>query len=99
MGDKEITAVPLIHLANLDCFDCFLNFEERTLCSQALMKLARKPDEISNLKQVFQDFDRENCGTITRNQLLRALTVREMHNIVSSRELDAVYKCFGLQRG
>ncbi|XP_067627321.1 uncharacterized protein [Eurosta solidaginis] len=99
MGDKQVTAVPLIHLANLDCFECFLNFEERTLCSQALMKLARKPDEISNLKQVFQDFDRENCGTIRRNQLLRALTVREMHNMVSSRELDAVCKCFGAQRG
>ncbi|XP_053950667.1 uncharacterized protein LOC128858424 [Anastrepha ludens] len=99
MGDKQIIAVPLIHLANLDCFDCFLNFDERTLCSQALMKLARKPDEISNLKQVFQDFDRENCGTIRRNQLLRAITVREMHNMVSSRELDAVCKCFGVQRG
>ncbi|XP_004533214.1 uncharacterized protein LOC101452318 [Ceratitis capitata] len=99
MGDKQITAVPLIHLANLDCLECFLNFEERTLCSQALMKLARKPDEISNLRQVFQDFDREQCGTVTRNQLVRALTIREMHNMISSRELDAVYKCFGLQRG
>lgn len=98
-GDRVVTAVPLMHLANLDCVECFLNFEERTVCSQALMKLARKPDEISNLSAVFKDFDRENCGTIRRNQFLRALTVREMHYMISSREFDVICKCFGVQRG
>lgn len=98
-GDRVVTAVPLMHLANLDCMECFLNFEERTICSQALMKLARKPDEISNLSSVFKDFDRENCGTIRRNQFLRALTVREMHYMISNREFDVICKCFGVQRG
>ncbi|XP_073820133.1 uncharacterized protein [Musca autumnalis] len=98
-GDNELTAVPLIHLANLDCSECFLNFEERTICSQALMKLARQPDEISNLSSVFKDFDHENCGSIVKNQLIRALTVREMHHMLSSRELDTIFKCFGVQRG
>uniref|UniRef100_A0A1I8PT42 EF-hand domain-containing protein n=1 Tax=Stomoxys calcitrans TaxID=35570 RepID=A0A1I8PT42_STOCA len=98
-GDGEITAVPLLHLANLDCFECFLNFEERTLCSQALMKLARQPDEVSYLSSVFKDFDRENCGTIQKNQLMRALTVRDMHHMLSSREFDVIFKCFGMQRG
>lgn len=98
-GDNEITAIPLMHLANLDCAECFLNFEERTLCSQALMKLARQPDEISNLSSVFKDFDYENCGSIGKNQLIRALTVREMHHMLSSRELDIIFKCFGVQRG
>lgn len=98
-GDKEITTVPLKHLANLDCVECFLNFEERTVCSQALMKLARKPDEISNLSSVFKDFDRENCGSIQKNQLMRALAVRDMHNLLSSREFDTIFKCFGVQRG
>uniref|UniRef100_A0A1A9VKK1 EF-hand domain-containing protein n=1 Tax=Glossina austeni TaxID=7395 RepID=A0A1A9VKK1_GLOAU len=98
-GDSEIIAVPLVHLANLDCVECFMNFEERTICSQALMKLARKPDEISNLSSVFKDFDRENCGTIRKNQLIRGLTVRDMHYMISSREFEAVFKCFGVQRG
>ncbi|XP_058985391.1 uncharacterized protein LOC101892754 isoform X1 [Musca domestica] len=98
-GDNEITAIPLMHLANLDCAECFLNFEERALCSQALMKLARQPDEISNLSSVFKDFDYENCGSIGKNQLIRALTVREMHHMLSSRELDIIFKCFGVQRG
>lgn len=98
-GDNEVTAVPLIHLANLDCVECFLNFDERTICSQALMKLARQPDEISNLSAVFKDFDRENCGTIRKNQLMRALTVRDMHHMISSREFDVIFKCFGVQRG
>ncbi|KAH8294267.1 hypothetical protein KR054_010139 [Drosophila jambulina] len=99
MGDAVMTAVPLLHLPNLDCVDCFLSFDERTICSQALMKLARKPDEISNLSQVFKDFDREQCGSITQNQFLRGLTVREMHEMLSSREFDAICKCFGVKKG
>ncbi|XP_075148195.1 uncharacterized protein LOC142222120 [Haematobia irritans] len=98
-GDNEATAIPLKHLANLDCFECFLNFDERTLCSQALMKLARQPDEISNLSEVFKDFDRENCGSIQKNQFIRALTLREMHHMLSSREFEIIFKCFGVQRG
>ncbi|KAH8388320.1 hypothetical protein KR093_003853 [Drosophila rubida] len=99
MGDNVVTAVPLLHLPNLDCVDCFLNFDERTLCSQALMKLARRPDEISNLSQIFKDFDRQKCGSVTKNQFLRAITLREMHNMLSSRELEAINKCFGVKRG
>ncbi|SPP87851.1 Hypothetical predicted protein [Drosophila guanche] len=99
MADQVVTAVPLLHLPNLDCVDCFLSFDERTICSQALMKLARKPDEISNLSQVFKDFDRESCGSITQNQFLRGLTVREMHQMLSSREFEAICKCFGMKRG
>jgi len=63
------------------------------------MKLARKPDEISNLSQIFKDFDRQNCGSVSQNQFLRAITLREMHNMLSRRELDAVAKCFGVKRG
>ncbi|KAH8381954.1 hypothetical protein KR009_001125 [Drosophila setifemur] len=99
MGDQVVTAVPLLHLPNLDCVDCFLSFEERTICSQALMKLARKPDEISNLSQVFKDFDREQCGSITQNQFLRGITVRDMHVMLSSREFQTICKCFGVKKG
>ncbi|KAH8273151.1 hypothetical protein KR018_006862 [Drosophila ironensis] len=99
LGDQVVTAVPILHLPNLDCVTCFLSFDERTICSQALMKLARKPDEISNLSQVFKDFDRENCGSITENQFLRGLTVRDMHVMLSSREFQAIFKCFGIKRG
>lgn len=99
MGDKITTAVPLLHLPNLDCVDCFLNFDERTLCSQALMKLATKPDEISNLSQIFKDFDRQNCGSVSQNQFLRGITLRDMNIMMSSRELEAVCKCFSVKRG
>lgn len=63
------------------------------------MKLARNPDEISNLSSVLKDFDRENCGTINKNQLMRSLTLRNMNDLVSSREFDVIFKCFGAQRG
>ncbi|XP_017084480.2 uncharacterized protein LOC108116890 [Drosophila eugracilis] len=99
LGDQVVTAVPLLQLPNLDCVDCFLSFDERTICSQALMKLARRPDEISNLSQVFKDFDREQCGSITQNQFLRGITVRDMHVMLSSREFQAICKCFGVKKG
>ncbi|XP_033149875.1 uncharacterized protein LOC108601541 [Drosophila busckii] len=99
LGDNIVTAVPLLHLPNLDCVDCFLNFDERTLCSKALMKLARRPDEISNLRQVFKDFDRQLCGSVTQNQFLRAITLRDMHQMLSGREFESICKCFGVKRG
>ncbi|XP_037953319.1 uncharacterized protein LOC119683610 [Teleopsis dalmanni] len=91
--------LPIKHFANLDCHDCNLNFEERTLCSHALMKYARYADNISNLSAVLKDFDHPNIGVISRNQLLRGLTIRDMHHLASGREFDAVCKCFGVQRG
>ncbi|XP_055905315.1 uncharacterized protein LOC129940841 isoform X2 [Eupeodes corollae] len=96
--DNELSA-PLKHFPCVDCVQCFLNFEERTSASRALQKLATKPDQISNLQSLFKDFDKENCGTITQNQFLRALTVRDMNNLISRNEFEVVCKCFGYERG
>lgn len=97
--EKAPLLVPLQHFPSTDCDNCFLNFEERVIVSKALKKLATKPDHISNLSSIFQDFDRQNCGTITNNQFLRALTLRDLKNLISSREFDTICKCFGVERG
>ncbi|XP_055847317.1 uncharacterized protein LOC129913017 [Episyrphus balteatus] len=97
-GDNMLPT-PIKHFPCVDCIQCFLNFEERTIASKALQKLARKPDQISNLQSLFKDFDKENCGTVTQNQFLRALTVRDMNNMISSHEFEIVCKCFGYERG
>ncbi|XP_037954670.1 uncharacterized protein LOC119684660 isoform X2 [Teleopsis dalmanni] len=98
-GDKVTTTYPLLHFANQDCQKCWLNYDERTLCSEVLRKLARKHDNISNLGSLFQDFDRRNCGTITRNQFRRALTTRYMHVGLNEQEFEVLYKCFGMNKG
>lgn len=77
----------------------FLNFDERTSVSKALETLNKYHDDVSNLRELFQDYDRVNCGTLNRNQFLRALTVRGLHNVVSSREFDLLCKCFAIERG
>lgn len=91
--------VPLQHFPSDDCPENFLNFEERCLVSLILQKLSRYLDTITNLSELFQNYDKTNCGTITQNQLLKALTLRELHTLISSREMNVLHKCFGKRRG
>lgn len=91
--------VPLQHFPSDDSPVNFLNFDERTIVTKALQKLARKPDQVSNLSSIFKDYDGPNCGSISQNQFLRALTLRDLHNAISSREIDVICKCFGIERG
>lgn len=46
--------VPLQHITSSDGPKNFLNFEERALASLALETLAKYPDQVSNLRSLFQ---------------------------------------------
>ncbi|RVE40335.1 hypothetical protein evm_015015 [Chilo suppressalis] len=76
-----------------------LSFQERNVVSGALNKLAKYPDQLSNILEVFKDMDRSRCGSIPRVSVERALCQRNLLHLMSSRERDLLYKCFGYRRG
>lgn len=92
--EKAPLLVPLQHIPSDDGPENFLDFEERVILSLAMQKLAKVADIAYNLIEPFKDFDPENCGTITRCQLIKVLTLRELHTLVSSREINLVFKAF-----
>lgn len=97
--ERSPLIVPLQHFPSDDCPDNFLVFEERCVLSLVLQKLSRYHDLASNLSELFQNYDKTNCGTITQQQLLKAMTLRELHTLVSTKEMNVLHKCFGKQRG
>ncbi|KAL0881290.1 hypothetical protein ABMA27_001173 [Loxostege sticticalis] len=90
---------PVPHVPTIDSPLNFLTFEERHIVAGALAKLAKYPDQLSNILEVFKDMDKERCGTIPRVSIERALCQRNLLQLVSARERDLVYKCFGYRRG
>ncbi|XP_047531941.1 uncharacterized protein LOC125067400 [Vanessa atalanta] len=78
---------------------CHLDYEERALVAGALAKLAKFPDQLSNILEVFKDADPQRCGSLPRSALERALSRRGLLERVSAREREVVYKCFGYRRG
>ncbi|CAH0724069.1 unnamed protein product, partial [Brenthis ino] len=100
---------PLPHVPTRDSPLNYLNFEERSVVSGALAKLAKFPDQLSNILEVFkvrvnnngrvQDADRERCGTLPRVSVERALARRGALALLSARERGLLYKCFGYRRG
>ncbi|XP_022825939.1 uncharacterized protein LOC111355990 [Spodoptera litura] len=90
---------PVPHVPTLDSPLNFLNFEERNIVSGALKKLSKFPDQLSNILEVFEDMDKERCGSIPRVSVERALCQRNLLALVSARERDLLYKCFGYRRG
>ncbi|CAK1543733.1 unnamed protein product [Leptosia nina] len=90
---------PVSHVPTIDSPLNFLNFEERNIAANALAKLAKFPDQLSNILEVFKDMDKERCGTIPRVSMERALCQRNLLQLVSARERDVLYKCFGYRRG
>ncbi|XP_039441985.1 uncharacterized protein LOC120422565 [Culex pipiens pallens] len=98
--EKAPRLVPLRHFPSEDGPHNHLNFEERTIVSKALQRLARQADVVSNLSAPLRDFDRNHLGVVNRNQLIRAMATRgELHNAVSSREFELLCKCFGVEIG
>lgn len=97
--ERAPLVVPLQHFPSDSGPLNFLNFEERTIATQALQTLSRHSDQTSNLRELCADFDRTHCGTINRNHFLRVLTTRGLHNAVSSREFEMLCKCFAVERG
>lgn len=91
--------VPLQHIAIQDCDRNFLNFDERHTVSMAIQKLAKTPEMEMNLMDLFKDFDKTNCGTISQYQLMKALTLRGLMNKITMTEFNVLCKCFGFERG
>ncbi|XP_026669887.1 uncharacterized protein LOC108625584 [Ceratina calcarata] len=89
--------VPVQHVPSEASPKTFLNFDERHLATTAVQKLsgAQQP----NLEELFKDYDKENIGTISKECLIKALSVRRMLQLISQRELDAMHKCFSVERG
>ncbi|XP_014603469.1 PREDICTED: uncharacterized protein LOC106786514 [Polistes canadensis] len=88
--------VPIQHIPSEASSRTFLNFDERYILSQSMDKLCTIKQ--TNLEELFADYDKENVGTVTKNCLMRALSIRGMLNLISSRELDVIYKCFSIER-
>ncbi|XP_046666960.1 uncharacterized protein LOC124358706 [Homalodisca vitripennis] len=95
--EKAPLLQPLQHVACHDGEHNFLNFEERQQVTLALENLAARPTEA--LMDIFKAIDRHNCGSINRNEFLRALTVLCLHTAVTTPQLDALEKCFAVPRG
>ncbi|XP_036148036.1 uncharacterized protein LOC105829378 isoform X6 [Monomorium pharaonis] len=94
--EKFPLVVPLQHVPSEASDRTFLNFDERQKVGIAMDKLCqvRSP----NLEEIFKDYDKENTGTVCKGHLIRTLSVRRMLELVNNRELDAVHKCFSIER-
>ncbi|XP_076647707.1 uncharacterized protein LOC143356146, partial [Halictus rubicundus] len=89
--------VPVQHVPSEASPKTFLNFEERHMVTTAIIKLSIIQEP--NLEELFKDFDKENIGTISKECLIKALSIRRMLQLISTRELDVVHKCFSIERG
>uniref|UniRef100_A0A182N4N9 MICOS complex subunit MIC60 n=1 Tax=Anopheles dirus TaxID=7168 RepID=A0A182N4N9_9DIPT len=97
--EKAPLLVPCSHFPADEQPANFLNFNERTIVSKALQKLARHADIVSNIGSLLKDFDSQNVGHVGRNQLMRALATRDLHTRISTREFDALCKYFAVEIG
>ncbi|KAK0079021.1 hypothetical protein PV325_001848 [Microctonus aethiopoides] len=70
----------------------FLNFKERRLMADAMNKIAKLQNQ--NLEEIFKDFDKQNSGTVTKNQLMKVFSVRKIMPLISNTELNSIYKGF-----
>ncbi|XP_072929459.1 uncharacterized protein [Epargyreus clarus] len=90
---------PVPHAPTADSPRNFLNYEERAVVSAALAKLAHYPDQLSNILEVFKDADGARCGSVSAAAAERALGARGLLAVLSPRERQLIYKCFGFPRG
>ncbi|XP_076248190.1 uncharacterized protein LOC143188044 [Calliopsis andreniformis] len=89
--------VPVQHVPSEASPKTFLNFDERHMVTMAMDKLSRVTEP--NLKELFKDYDKENTGTVSKECLTKALSIRRMLQLISNKELDAVHKCFAVEKG
>jgi hypothetical protein len=89
---------PIQHVVTHDNSLNFLNFEERFAVSHALQKLSRFPDEVSNLTMFFDDYDGKS-GDVSRTNYERALTTAGLFELLTTFELNVLFKCFSIERG
>ncbi|XP_018398309.1 PREDICTED: uncharacterized protein LOC108776253 [Cyphomyrmex costatus] len=94
--EKVPLVVPLQHVPSEASSRTFLNFDERQKVSIAMDKLCRV--QSPNLEEIFKDYDKENTGTVSKGRLVRTLSVRRMLELINNNELDAVHKCFSIEK-
>lgn len=76
----------------------FLNFEERCIVSNTLQKLSKYNDNITNLNLFFVDYEGKS-GDVKKENLIRALTISGLIELLSDHEIEILFKCFSIQRG
>lgn len=90
--------VPIKYLPTCD-MDNFLNYDERVTLSRVLQKLSSFPDQVSNMKLFFEEYDNNNSGLVTECNVMRVLTIGGLNTFISTREFEALCKCFAVQNG
>ncbi|KAK1121499.1 hypothetical protein K0M31_010302 [Melipona bicolor] len=88
--------VPVQHVPSEASPKTFLNFDERHMVTMAIGKLSKIQQP--NLEELFKNYDKENIGTVSKECLIKVLSIRRMLELITNRELDAVHKCFSLKR-
>ncbi|KAG7211846.1 hypothetical protein KM043_011069 [Ampulex compressa] len=89
--------VPLQHVPSEASPKTFLNFEERNTLALALDKLSKIKQP--NLEEIFQNYDKENIGSVSKECFVKTLCMRHMLKLISNKEIDAVHKGFSIERG
>ncbi|XP_043520481.1 uncharacterized protein LOC122534172 isoform X2 [Frieseomelitta varia] len=88
--------VPVQHVPSEASPKTFLNFDERHMVTMAIDKLSKIQQP--NLEELFKNYDKENIGSVSKECLIKVLSIRRMLELITNRELDAVHKCFSLKR-
>ncbi|XP_044018402.1 uncharacterized protein LOC122859098 isoform X2 [Aphidius gifuensis] len=95
--EKSPLLVPCQHITpGTTTTKSFLNYQERQTVAQVMDKLVKiySPNYID----LFKDFDKTNSGTVTREQLMKVLSIRKSLMIMSLKEFDIIYKCFCIDK-
>lgn len=95
--DKSL--LETIERTSRSCRKNFLNFDERNVMAIAVQKLSKRLDLQTNLPEILREFDDDNSGTVSESQFLKALTLRGMYNLISSREFGVICKAFSFESG
>nr|XP_012223237.1 PREDICTED: uncharacterized protein LOC105672711 isoform X1 [Linepithema humile] len=95
--EKAPLLIPMQHIPSEANEKTFLNFDERQTVAVAMDKLCKVRSP--NLEELFKDYDKENIGTVCKERLIKALSIRQMLELITIKELDAVHKCFSIERG
>ncbi|XP_011505794.1 PREDICTED: uncharacterized protein LOC105368481 [Ceratosolen solmsi marchali] len=91
--EKSPLVIPIRHVPTKDTTRSFLNFDERQILTRGLNAISAYVD--NNLEELFKDFDKSlNTGTVTKNELIRVLSIRNIIYNLNANEIDVLFKCF-----
>ncbi|XP_023247489.1 uncharacterized protein LOC106644480 [Copidosoma floridanum] len=90
--EKSPLVSPVQHVPSESTPRSFLNFDERRILIRVLDLLASNS---GNLEDTFKDFDKKlHTGAVSKNQLMRALSMNKLLTAISVKETDILFKCF-----